>query len=70
MIDVKREDVQKDLEAIDAVYRRGIQDINARAKFSRATFRQKIADRRKKLQRLLDVLDTQPEVKEPADAEG
>ena len=62
MIDVKREDVQKELAGLDAQYSTGIETINNDAKTLRAKLRQRIADRKRKLKRLLDVLDTQEEV--------
>ncbi len=60
MICVKRESVVTELQELDLEYASGIEKINDAAKADRATFRQKIADRRRKLTRLLDVLDTQP----------
>ena len=68
MIDVKPENVIIDLNDLDLEYAKGIKAINDKAKDDRAALRRKIADRRKKLNRLLDVLGTQPQPKEPADA--
>ena len=69
MIDVKPENVIIDLDELDLEYAKGIKAINEFAKAGRAALRQKIADRRMKLKRLLDVLNSQPPIKEPADAE-
>ncbi len=62
MIDVKREDVQKELDAIDVLYAAGIQKINDMAKADRAAHRKKTAEQKRYLKRLIAVLPLQPEV--------